>query len=353
MAGSTAARTARRSGTATPARPAGSGRWRSATRRCSAPVLGHLTSAVVAARRVRAVGRRRRGSGGRAGAPGGLPARPVPGPRVLGPAVRGLLALPADLAGPAVAGGRLAGRWSGAAMHRPSRLPEHPPSGSLGPEVTPLCRARGRSRAISPTMRRPSPSATPAEPTCDRRPSPERRALHPTPGPRPDPRPGQAGTRRPRPPRRDEGVPERQARPARRRPGHPRGRLRVPRRPVRRRQVDAHQAAHPRRAGDPRRGRPRRPGRRPARASPGAEDAAQDRDHLPGLQAAAVEDGLGERGLRARGHRHAAQADPAGGRPRARPRRPDRPGASRRHRSCRAGSSSGRRSPARSSTTRA
>ena len=44
---------------------------------------------------------------------------------------------------------------------------------------------------------------------------------------------------------------------------------------------------------------------------PGAEDAPQDRDHLPGLQAAAVEDGLGERRLRARGDRHAAPADPS------------------------------------------
>ena len=46
-AGSTAGRTARRWATAMPARPAGSGRSRCATRRCSAPVLGHLTAAVV------------------------------------------------------------------------------------------------------------------------------------------------------------------------------------------------------------------------------------------------------------------------------------------------------------------
>ena len=32
-------------------------------------------------------------------------------------------------------------------------------------------------------------------------------------------------------------------------------------------------------------------------------DAPQDRDHLPGLQAAPDQDGLGERGVRARGHR--------------------------------------------------
>ena len=51
-----------------------------------------------AARRLRDLGRRRGGPGDRAGAPGRLPARPVPGPAVLGPAVRRLLALPADLA---------------------------------------------------------------------------------------------------------------------------------------------------------------------------------------------------------------------------------------------------------------
>ena len=120
------------------------------------PVLGHLTSAVAAARRVRALGRRRRGSGGRAGAPGGLPARPVPGPPLLGPAVRRLLALPADLAGAPLAGRPTAGRWSGAAMHRPSRLPEHPPSGSLGPTWLPsavpadgVVRSRRRSAHVA------------------------------------------------------------------------------------------------------------------------------------------------------------------------------------------------------------
>ena len=63
------------------------------------------------------------------------------------------------------------------------------------------------------------------------------------------------------------------------------------------------------------------------RPPPGAEDAPQDRDHLPGLQAPAVEDGLGERRLRARGDRHAPPADPAGRRPRARAGRADRAGA--------------------------
>ena len=46
--------------------------------------------------------------------------------------------------------------------------------------------------------------------------------------------------------------------------------------------------------------------RLPRRQRP--QGPAQDRDRLPGLQAAAAEDGLGERRVRARGHRHAAQA---------------------------------------------
>ena len=48
------------------------------------------------------------------------------------------------------------------------------------------------------------------------------------------------------------------------------------------------------------------------RAGAGPADAPQDRDHLPGLQAAADEDGLGERGVRARGHRarRAARSGP-------------------------------------------
>ena len=100
-------------------------------------------------------------------------------------------------------------------------------------------------------------------------------------------------------------------------------------------------------------GRPRRPGPRPTAASPGAEDAPQDRDHLPGLQAAPDQDGLGERRVRARGHRPSAQAHPAGGRPRAGDRRADRPGAADADRSCPAASSSAPPSPGPSSTTRA
>ena len=64
---------------------------------------------------------------------------------------------------------------------------------------------------------------------------------------RPRPRARRRRPRGARPPRRDEDLPERQDRPPRRRPRHPGGRLRVPRRPVRRRQVDADQAPDPRR----------------------------------------------------------------------------------------------------------
>ena len=55
-----------------------------------------------AARGIRDVGRRRRGPGDRPGPASRLPARPVPRPALLGPVVRRLLALPADLARPAL-----------------------------------------------------------------------------------------------------------------------------------------------------------------------------------------------------------------------------------------------------------
>ena len=45
------------------------------------------------------------------------------------------------------------------------------------------------------------------------------------------------------------------------------------------------------------------------------KDPAQDRDRVPGLQAAAAQVRLGERRVRARGHRHATPPDPAGGGP--------------------------------------
>ena len=61
-----------------------------------------------------------------------------------------------------------------------------------------------------------------------------------------------------------------------------------------------------RRGGDRGRRRARRAGPRAAPASPRAEDAPQDRDRVAGLQAAVEQDGLGERGVRARGDRSPA-----------------------------------------------
>ncbi len=68
-----------------------------------APVLGHLTSAVDPARRVRHLDRRRRRPRARPAAAGRFPTRIIPGPALLGPSLRGLLALPPDLAGVALA----------------------------------------------------------------------------------------------------------------------------------------------------------------------------------------------------------------------------------------------------------
>ena len=67
--------------------------------------------------------------------------------------------------------------------------------------------------------------------------------FHTPPPPGARPRPGDRRACRPRPARCDQAVPERQDRPPRRGPCHPRGRLRVPRRSIRRRQVDAHPVA--------------------------------------------------------------------------------------------------------------
>ena len=167
----------------------------------------------------------------------------------------------------------------------------------------------------------PPPSAHDPRPKPRRPPRP---CSTDSPGARARTRPDQAGRR---PARRHEALPQRQGGAQGRRPHRPRGRLRVPRRAVGRRQVHAHEAAHPRRARDRGRRRHRRRGPRPDPAPPGAQGPAQDRDRVPGLQAAAAQDGLGERRVRARGHRDAAAPDPAGGRPRARARRPDRPGA--------------------------
>ena len=190
-----------------------------------------------------------------------------------------------------------------------------------------------RSRPMSDPFRGPSPGRAVRCPGPPGR-RPQRRPARAPPGPpaacAPDapgqpvvPPPPVAGLRpsRPwrRPPSRSRSSPTRCAsrgsprptptasRPHRRRPGHPGGRLRLPRGSVGRRQVHAHQAARPRREGDE---RPRRGGRlRPGPHAPqgGAPAAAPDRHRLPGLPAAAAQDGLRERRLRARGDRHAAR----------------------------------------------
>ena len=113
---------------------------------------------------------------------------------------------------------------------------------------------------------------------------------------------------------------------ARRRPRDPRGRLRLPRRPIRRRQVDADQAPDPRRDRDPwrRSSSTARTSRScPAGTSPrsGARSGSSSRTS----SCCPTKSGLGERRVRARGHRHAAPEDPAGRRPRAGARRPHRP----------------------------
>ena len=183
------------------------------------------------------------------------------------------------------------------------------------------CRARGRSPASRNRCRATSDDS-PAEPNVTIAPAPPAAR---SPSRPPDRRADQAAPERavPGPARRHEAVPERQGRAAGRGPGHPRGRLRVPRRSVGRRQVHAHQAAHPRRGRDAWGCRPGRPGSRSAAAPQGPQDAPQDRDHLPGLQAPAVQDGLGERRVRPRGDRHAA--------PQGQARRGSGPGARRPH----------------------
>ena len=138
------ARTAPRWATATRARPVGSGPVAVRDAALLAPILGHLTTAVVprGAFALWLPGTADRGD--RAGAPGRLPARPVPDPAVLGPAVRRPRALPADLA-------RTALDPTGP-DHRPGSLV---PAGHVcrcrGPMVASgrrgsPCRARGRSR---------------------------------------------------------------------------------------------------------------------------------------------------------------------------------------------------------------
>ena len=113
---------------------------------------------------------------------------------------------------------------------------------------------------------------------------------------------------------------------ARRQLRRPEGRVRLPRRPVGLGQEHAAAAAQP--SGPARAGRGvggRAQHHRPA-AGPGAPAAPQHRQHLPGLQAAAEQDGVRERGLRPGGHRQAQARHPPAGSGRARPRRPRRQG---------------------------
>ena len=113
-----------------------------------------------ATRRVRAVGRRRCRPRGRDGAPGGLPDGPVPRPAVLGPAVRDLLALPADLAGTALTGRPDRTRT---AVRRRGRLPDLRAGGSLGSDVAPSRARRGVMSVV--TMRRDRHPTDPRSPS--------------------------------------------------------------------------------------------------------------------------------------------------------------------------------------------
>ena len=130
----------RRSATATRPRPAGSDRSPSSDADLWRPILGHLTADVSSRAGAFALwlpgtaDRRGRGRAARR-----LPARAVPDPAVLGPAVRRLRALPADLPRPALdprtgAPDRTIVR---VAVHRSSRLPVPWTGGSLRPDVAP------------------------------------------------------------------------------------------------------------------------------------------------------------------------------------------------------------------------
>ena len=306
------ARRRRRSATATRPRRVGSDRSPSATRTCWRPVLGHLTTAVQ---------------------PRGAFALWLPGSadRAVVPALRAGFRL--DQFPILLCWDRPFADFAATCRSPPAcsseRTRPHRTGPSSGARLTArhVCRARGRVVASGHDV---APLAVPADgvllaragDACRRTSHPRSRPVTIAPAPtaarslrervlrRPNEQ-ADPGTRGPRAARRHQAVPQRQGGAPRRRPRHPRRRLRLPRRPVGRRQVDAHQAAHPRRDRDPGRRRARRPGPRPAAAPPGPEDAPQDRDHLPGLQAAADQDGLGERRVRARGDRHAAPPDHA------------------------------------------
>ena len=124
------------------ARPVGSGPVAVRDADLLAPVLGHLTRAVVprGAFAMWLPGHGR--SGGRGRAAGRLPARPVPRPAVLGPPVRRLRRATcrsrrACSDRPPPSGRLRTGPSSGAPVHRPSRLPDAGAGGSLGPDVAP------------------------------------------------------------------------------------------------------------------------------------------------------------------------------------------------------------------------
>ena len=130
------------------------------------------------------------------------------------------------------------------------------------------------------------------------------------------------------------------------------GRVRLPRRPLRLRQVDRDEApdqgARADRGRDPRR-RPR-PAEDPAPAR--AVLPPQPRRDLPGLQAAAEPHGLRERRVRAAGHGRRPARDPRQGAGHPAPHGPAAPSCTTTPTSSPAASSSASRSRARSSTTR-
>ena len=121
-----------------------------------------------APRRLRVLGRRGGRSGGRARAAGGLPARSVPGPAVLGSS-RSPTSRATCRSGP-VCCELGPGRWSGAVAHHWSRLPDPRPGGSLAPDVALLAvPADGVDSPMTSGDRR---TLSPAEPNVTVAPAP-------------------------------------------------------------------------------------------------------------------------------------------------------------------------------------